>query len=295
MRTARRTLAAAAALLTTVALASCGVATGVSSTGAPSSRSVVEAVRGSKVLRVGVAPAPPYSQLNTGTQQWEGVVVDLSNAWATRMGVQPQYVGTTYGVIVAGLQAGRYDVVPALNDTPERRSAVTFSDPVVTAISVATVLPGRDQIDSWEKLNTADKTICTVSGSSDEATLTAARPAATILRLADLNACRLAFQSRRANAVFDEWHSQGSYASQTDGVRIVFPATPLGRQGVSAALSRTATPDDVAALNAAIDDFRTSGALADSLKKWGAVNPLQFAAGPVPDYATQLAGAEFRG
>ena len=109
------------------------------------------------MLRVGVAPAPPYSQLNTSTQQWEGVVVDLSNAWATRMGVQPQYVGTTYGVIVAGLQAGRYDVVPALNDTPERRSAVTFSNPVVTAISVATVLPGRDQIDSWEKLNTAYK------------------------------------------------------------------------------------------------------------------------------------------
>ena len=257
------------------------------------SGSVLQNVKTNKVLRVGVAPAPPYSEINADTGTWQGVVVDLTTEWATTLGAKPDYVSSTYGVVVAGLQAGRYDVVPALNDTPERRSAVTFSDPVATAISVATVLTGGDHIDSWDALNTSAHSICTVSGSSDDATLTDAKPVAQILRLADLNACRLALQSRRADAVFDEWHSQGQYASQNDGVRIVFPTNELGRQGVSAALSKSATPDDLAALNAAISKFRASGALAQSMKKWGAVNPVDVSVGPVPEYVKELADAEF--
>jgi ABC-type amino acid transport substrate-binding protein len=259
-----------------------------------SSGSVVQDVKANKVLRVGVAPAPPYSSLNPGTGNWEGVAVDLTTEWAASLGVKPENVGTTYGVIVAGLQAGRYDVVPVLNDTPERRSAVMFSDPITTAISAATVLPDRDHIDSWEALNTASHSICTVAGSADDATLTNAKPVAKILRLADLNACKLALQSQRTDALFDEWHSQGEYASQTDGVRIVFPPNELGRQSVSAALSKSATADDLAALNAAVKTFRESGALAKSMKKWGSVNPLDFAVGPVPGYAKELADGEFR-
>ena len=258
-----------------------------------SGESVLKTVQTNKVMRGGVAPAPPYSKVNADTGQWEGVVIDFANRWASSLGARPEYIGTSYGVIVAGLQAGRFDVVPALNDTQERRSAVTFSEPVVTAISVAAVVADRDRIDSWESLTTASNTICTVSGSSDDATLTKANPVAQILRLADLNACRLALQSQRANAVFDEWHSQGEYASQANGVRIVFPPNVLGQQGVSAALSQSATADDLAALNTAIEDFRSSGELAESLTKWGAVNPLEFSIGPVPDYARQLADTEF--
>jgi polar amino acid transport system substrate-binding protein len=288
MRLLRRLSIYGTVALTALSLAACG---GTSQTSG--SQSVVDSVREKKVLRVGIAPAPPYSQLNAYKGAWEGVVVDLANQWAAGLGATTEFVATNYGVIVAGLQAGRYDVVLALNDTPERRSAVTFSEPIVTALSAAAVIPDRDGIDSWESLDRADKTICTVSGSSDDATLTNSHPTAQILRLADLSACRLALQSRRANAVFDEWHSQGQFASESAGVKVLFPPTAAGQQGVSAALSQSATPGDLVSLNGAIDKFRSTGDLAASMTKWGAVNPIDFAVEPVPDYARQLAATEF--
>lgn len=289
MRLSRLVLMGTSALIAT-SLTGCGGG----APEAPSAQSVVDSVRESQVLRVGIAPAPPYSQLNAETGSWEGVVVDFSNQWADSLGAKTDFVSTTYGVIVAGLQANRFDFVPALNDTPERREAVTFSDPIVTAISAVAVMPERDGIDSWDALNQADKTICSVSGSSDDATLTAAKPTAQIMRLADLNACRLALQSGRANAVFDEWHSQGQFAAESDGVKVAFPPTALGQQGVSAALNQSATPEDLATLNEAIENFISSGDLAASMTKWGAVNPVDYAVGPIPGYVTELVATEFK-
>lgn len=294
MRITRQTLLS---VVLALAIACSGTACGSSSSGSgsPTPDSVVSSIKAGKVLRVGIAPAPPYANLNSTSGKWEGVAVDFSEEWAKSLGVGTEYVGTTYSVIVAGLQAGRYDLVPALNDTPERESSVAFSKPLVTAISAVAVLPDRDGITTWEKLDTTANTICDVAGSSDDTTLTNAKPKTKILRLADGSACRLALQSGRAQAFFDEWHSQGPYAAESKGVKVLFPPTVLGQQGVSTALPKSATTADVAALNEALEKFRSSGGLAASLKKWGGVDPVKYAVGPVPAYVTALEKIEFGG
>lgn len=275
-------------------LAACG-ASGQSEGGGDdaSGTSVVESAQDAGALRVGVAAAPPYQDLNSDTNEWEGVAIDFAERWADALGVKTEYVSTQFGVIVAGLQSGRFDMTPVLNETPEREGTVLFSEPLVTALSAAAVIPGRDGIDSWEKLDDAANTICVATGSADDATLTGYGPKAQVLRLADLNACRLALQSGRAQAVFDEWHTHGQYADTTPEVRVLFPPDPLGEQAISAALSTSASQDDLASLNEAIEDFRDSGALAESMTKWGAVNPLDFAVGQIPDYAREQAASEF--
>ena len=290
MSTSRKMMAAAVVLAMTLAVTACGA--GGDGEPVAEARSVVEVVKEAGVLRVGVAPAPPYTDLNTDTNEWQGVAADLARAWADQLGVEVNWVPTTFGVMVAGLQSGTFDMTPVLNETPERQGSVSFSEPIVTALSGAAVKASGD-IASWEELDTVERTICVASGSSDDAALTGAEPAATILRLADLNACRLALQSDRADAVFDEWHSLGQFAAVDDTVGVIFPPEPLGEQNISAALSTSATEADMGSINQAIAQFRDSGALAESMRKWGAANPVAYAIGTVPVYVSELAEIEF--
>lgn len=255
--------------------------------------SVLDAVDARGTVRIGVASAPPYSDLNGETGEWEGVAIDLSKLWAEKLGAELEWVSTDFGVMVAGLQSGKFDMTPVLNQTPEREGTVAFSDPIITAVSAAAVIPDRDSISTWEDLDQQGNAICVASGAADDITLTQAEPTAEIVRLKDLSACRLALQSGRVQAVFDEWHTQGQFAASTDGVAVLFPPTALGQQAVSAALNESATAADLASINDAIAEFKDSGAMGASMDTWGGVNPVEYVVGPVPGYAADLAAQEY--
>ena len=63
------------------------------------------------------------------TGEYSGFFADLCREFAEVLKVKPEFVDTTWDNIVAGLQAGKWDVSLALNRTPARAMAVQFSDP----------------------------------------------------------------------------------------------------------------------------------------------------------------------
>lgn len=89
-------------------------------------------LQAAKRVKVGFANQPPYSALNTDGSV-TGVAPTISKAIMTRLGV-PEMEGiiATYGELVPGMQAGRWDFVAAsLTINKQRCSQVTFSDPIV--------------------------------------------------------------------------------------------------------------------------------------------------------------------
>jgi len=82
-----------------------------------------------KVLKVLVsADFPPYESIDTdGT--FIGFDIDFGNAIAEKMGVEFQWVDTSFAGIIAALQANSGDLaISGMSVTPEREEAVDFSD-----------------------------------------------------------------------------------------------------------------------------------------------------------------------
>ena len=79
-------------------------------------------------FRVGVAIAPPMTVEKDG--KLGGANLIPLQHLADELGVKLVPVSATWNNIVAGLQAGRYDVAANLDSTLERAKAIQFSDPV---------------------------------------------------------------------------------------------------------------------------------------------------------------------
>jgi polar amino acid transport system substrate-binding protein len=119
------TLSGAAALIAPTLLA-----TGSAST---QGQGLLAGLQASKKVRVGIANQPPFSALNPdGTLT--GVAPTISQLVMKRLGITEMegFIGT-YGELVPGMLAGRWDYISAcLTVTEPRCQQVTYSDPITS-------------------------------------------------------------------------------------------------------------------------------------------------------------------
>jgi cystine transport system substrate-binding protein len=91
---------------------------------------LLDSVKSAGVLKVGMEGTyPPFNSRNSAGQL-EGFDVDVAKAVAARLGVKPEFVTTEWSGIIAGLEAGKFDViVNQVTITPERKQVLDFSQP----------------------------------------------------------------------------------------------------------------------------------------------------------------------
>jgi ABC-type amino acid transport substrate-binding protein len=87
-------------------------------------KSLIKEIQQRGELRVGYAPADPHQFKDSASGQWKGIAVEIMEEWAQEMGVKHVAVDTSWDAMIAGLQAGKYDVAAALNRRPARAIAV---------------------------------------------------------------------------------------------------------------------------------------------------------------------------
>ena len=92
--------------------------------GAASARAqdLLDTVKQAGVLKIAVEGTyPPFTYRGPGGAL-EGFDIDVAKALAAKLGVKPEFVITEWGGILAGLQAGKYDVIiNQVTITPERQ------------------------------------------------------------------------------------------------------------------------------------------------------------------------------
>ncbi len=70
---------------------------------------------------------PPFEYMKTDTKTLVGFDVDVAKAMGTKLGVKMDFINANFSGLVAGVQAGRYDVaMSALADTADREKIVNF-------------------------------------------------------------------------------------------------------------------------------------------------------------------------
>jgi len=88
-------------------------------------------------------PYPPFEQGKP--PDYTGFDVDLMDAIAKKLNLQPKWVDTAFGTIFSDEQAGKFDIVASSTTiTPAREKKVTFSDPYFKADQSLMVQKGSD-------------------------------------------------------------------------------------------------------------------------------------------------------
>lgn len=91
---------------------------------------LLDSVKQAGVLKIGLEGTyPPFDSRNS-KGELVGFDVDVAKALCARLGVKPQFIPTEWSGIIAGLQAGKFDVIiNQVTITPQRQQALDFSQP----------------------------------------------------------------------------------------------------------------------------------------------------------------------
>jgi len=90
---------------------------------------LLDQVKARGTLRIGLEGTfPPFNSKDTKTGELVGFDVDIAKAVATKLGVKPEFITTEWSGIIAGLQAGKFDViVNQVGATDARKQVLDFS------------------------------------------------------------------------------------------------------------------------------------------------------------------------
>jgi polar amino acid transport system substrate-binding protein len=133
-----------------------------------SASQTIKQIKERGALRAGVSLAAPTAFKDPKTGALEGIVVQIGQAAADRLGVKLETVETGWDTIIAGLQAKQYDAALAgLFETPQRREVVDFV--TFGEEGIAFLVQKENQaISTVEDLQKPGVTIATVTGSGSE-------------------------------------------------------------------------------------------------------------------------------
>lgn len=92
---------------------------------------LLDAARARGTLRIAMEGTyPPFNFKDPRTGQLDGYDVDVARLLAARLGLKPEFVTAEWSAILAGLGAGKYDVIVSqVGITPKRQESFDFSEP----------------------------------------------------------------------------------------------------------------------------------------------------------------------
>lgn len=131
-------------------------------------------------LRGGVALAPPWLIEDPQSGELQGPNTLIMERLGEELGVEPEYIDSGWDNIVAGLQAGNFDIAVApVFATPERLEVIDVVN-FTQAGTCYLVGADNDEIDSLDDLNSPDVTFGTLAGTGTEQAIREKYPEARI-------------------------------------------------------------------------------------------------------------------
>ncbi len=227
--------------------------------------SLWQGIQKAGVLRCGAAVAAPYVMRDAKTGDYSGYFVDLCRDFGERvLKVKVEFVDSNWDNLVAGLQGGKWDMAMALNQTPERAMAVSFSIAATDyQISLLTNKENPKFAGAGGSISDYDKpgvSFAVMSGTAADKAISAVVKKGTVMRLPGMDETRMAVMSRRADVLVDASDTNHLFAlANPDWTKETMPAPALAKQGVSFGLTRDATPSDLQVLNIYLTQRRENG------------------------------------
>lgn len=237
---------------------------GGSAAAAAAESSWLDGIRERGELRVGVAIAPPMTLEQDGVLGGPNLIPleDL----AKQLDVELTPVPATWGNIVSGLQANRYDAAANLDPTLERALSIDFSDPVYEYQGVF-VVPANTPLTTSTQIVESGQPVSVAQGSAPAAAV--AEAGAQTLELADYTAAFQALEAGRAVALFTDLPTAESQVQANPNFKIVVPEPVIYASGAAYGLPQNIDPESRQIVNISIYTARNSGRMERAYEEVG--------------------------
>jgi polar amino acid transport system substrate-binding protein len=201
------------------------------------------------------------------------VAIEVMKKLTDVLGVRLECVDTTWDYIIAGLQAGKWDIAAALNATPARTLVVDFSLPFYYYQVSFVYKNSNRKIVKPTSVADFDKEgikLAVMSGTAQDKALTRAIRRAQIVRFPTVDETRMAVISGRVDALADDDATNNLFAKTYDWARTCVPNPPLSREGVAFGF-RKGYHADIQTLDVLIQSLRNTGELREWEIKYGTI------------------------
>ena len=208
---------------------------------------------------------PPFSMPDE-TGAMIGFDADVATELARRLGVEAKLQQAEFSSIIAGIQAGVFDVTVASHArTPEREKAVTFMAEPYYYSGAQLFVREDSEYTSLEELAANNEAIAVDLGGTNQQWLED-NGYPNIATYSGIQDSLQAVLSGRAAAVFTS-PIVGNLAIRDNGVAIKPIGDLLFQENAWITIAQN-QPELEAALNAALDEMRTDGTLSEISMKW---------------------------
>lgn len=205
---------------------------------------------------------PPFSQPASGGGL-EGFDVDVGNELAKRLGVKAVLIKADFSSIIAGIQAGNFDVaVASQGKTPERAKAVDFSSKPYYYDGSQLFVPTASKATDLKSLGRAP--IAVALGTTFEKYLRAQKYP-NIVTFSGEQEIYLALSAGRVAGMVTTRTVGGAAIKQGQAIKAAGPLLQQDNPYITFALGQ---PQLKAALDAALEAMRKDGTLTQISQKW---------------------------
>lgn len=189
-------------------------------------QSVIDEIKQRGELRVaGVLYRPLISPRPNG--QYVGIDVEVMKMMAADLGVKLNIINSEWATAVAGIEAGKWDIVPALCITPKRKEVIDFSESYITiGATLATRADNPKGLTSLAAFDRPEVVFAVPSGSWSESVAKEVAPKATLKGFGQSTSADLIQEviAGRADAVVLDTPIQTTVALDAFGDKIkIFP------------------------------------------------------------------------
>ncbi|MDA3917232.1 MAG: transporter substrate-binding domain-containing protein [Deltaproteobacteria bacterium] len=229
--------------------------------------SIMDKINAEKTLKVGVAPWKNFIMFNPKTSEYEGIIADDLRNFEKVTGIKVKIMKTTWGGMIAGLQAGKWDaIMNGLGATPKRSLAVSFTIPYGNYCEAALVNK-KNNIKSFDDLDQPGNVIAVTAGTSAHELWKTQFKKAKIQTFADSMSCMLEVLQGRAQAFMSDSLIQSSRAKDhPESLEVFIPENTVWF--FQAHALRYADADLQSFLNTYIRNMQSRGWYSELEKKW---------------------------
>lgn len=230
-------------------------------------------------IRVGYIPSPPGTIKDPMSGQVTGYYVDGMRAIAQQMGVEPEFVETTWGNFVAGLQSGQFDVsIAGTFATIQRAMVVDFTRPIFYLGYGALVRTDDERYQTLDDMNDPETRIAVVQGGAAEDYVRRNMPDAQVVTLAtgNLSAPFVEVLANRADVAIEDAYNIDNFVGQQSGVKNLFEGSPYNLQPIAWTV-RQGNQSLREVMNIGIESLLATGAWDNLAREYG--EPSRYIAG----------------
>tara|TARA_B100000686_G_C16667357_1_gene904331 strand:+ start:458 stop:1264 length:807 start_codon:yes stop_codon:yes gene_type:complete len=208
------------AVFATVAIL--GTTAPIKTADAQQKNSVLSKIKKEGKLKIGWAVWFPYAYRDSKTKELAGFSIDVGNALGEALGVEVEWVEDSWATLIAGLQAGKFDLNNPMGITLPRAIAVTYTPPFIQyneGLMVPKSQAGK--YTHWRELDVKGMKITTTLGATTDAFLTKALVNATLIRAKDGATSIAQVLSGRADAWANGYGAFAKFSKERDDMVVV--------------------------------------------------------------------------